>query len=215
VFLVTATGVLLLLGVLLIGARSRLAELADELQNTLGAVQRALFHLEELGRELRDRELVEKLDLALQSAYGAVGRLDPLASGLEATLSDAREMLDDATQTSQSVRARVEDLAAVQAELSALTGAFTDVLKELRDRELAAKLTNVLSDASLLAADIGVLTENANSYLESGKPLVSNVGSVVASAKTRAGSLSRTIGSLREGFRAGAQVWQDEGKKPE
>lgn len=202
--------VALVIGVL--GLRPRLLELIDELQSTLSAAQRAMFHIEELARELRDKGLVDKIDAALTEAQGAVGRIDPLATDLQATLSGAREMLDDATQTSQSVRARVDDLAATQSELTALASSLTDVISDVRDGELAAKLANVLSDTSLLAADIGILTENANSYLEHGKPLVANIGGVVDKARQRAGGISTSLGALREGLRAGYDTLRGEDK---
>ncbi len=209
-----AVGVLaiVVLVVGLLGLRPRLLELIEELQTTLGGAQRAMFHIEELLRELREKGLVDKLDAALSEAQGAVGRIDPLARDLQATLGEARELLDDATQTSQSVRARVDDLAATQSELTALAGALTDVIGDVRDRELAAKLANVLTDTSLLAADIGILTENANSYLEHGKPLVSNIGGVVDNARRRAGGISTSLGALREGLKAGYDTLRGEGE---
>lgn len=120
-----------------------------------------------------------------------------LSEQLSSTLSEARELMDDATQTSQAVRTRVEDLAATQAELNALTRALADVAVEMRDKELAAKLSNLLSDTSLLAADIGILAQNATSLVESGKPLVDNVSSVVEGAQRRVGGISAAIGALR------------------
>jgi ABC-type transporter Mla subunit MlaD len=182
-----------------IGLRPRLLALIEDLRSTLAGTQRALFHVEELVRELRDRGVAEQLSTVLAKAETALGGMD--------------EMLDDATQTSQSVRARVDDLAATQAELSGMAAALTDVISDLRDRELAAKLGNVLTDTSLLAADIGILTENANSYLEHGKPLVDNIGGVVDSARRRAGGISTSLGALKEGLRAGVETLREGGKE--
>lgn len=188
-----------------------LSELESQLHATLAATRQALLNLDGLTRELRESGLIAQAKATLASAHGAAGRLDPLADSLQATLSGARELLDDATQTSQSVRARVEDLAATQQELTALANALADVAGELRDNELAARLSNVLSDTSLLAADIGILAENANSYLEGSKPLVSNISSVVSSARQRASGISTRLGALREGFKAGVDSWRQGG----
>jgi len=182
-----------------IGLRPRLLELIEDLRGTLSGTQRALFHIEELVRELRDRNIAEHMATVLAKAETALGGMD--------------EMLDDATQTSQSVRARVDDLAATQAELSGMAAALTDVISDVRDRELATKLGNVLTDTSLLAADIGILTENANSYLEHGKPLVDNIGNVVDSARRRAGGISTSLGALRVGLRAGVESLREGGKE--
>ncbi|MBN2082697.1 hypothetical protein JW859_10905 [bacterium] len=220
---------MVMLAIAVMGMRPRLLEVADELQATLTGLQRALFHIEELARELRDKAIVDKLmsvldgaqtalgqvDATLVEAQGAVGRIDPLATDLQATLSEARELLDDATQTSQSVRARVDDLAAAQSELTSMATALTDVISEVRDREVAARLANVLADTSLLAADIGILTENANSYLEHGKPLVSNISGVVDSARRRAGGISSSLGALREGLRGVKAPPDDRAKAPD
>jgi methyl-accepting chemotaxis protein len=189
-----------------LGLRPRLLEFAEEAGITLKVLQRTLFHVEELLREVRDKGLVDRigtalagLELALGKAETAVGRIDPLADDLKRTMTEARELMDDATQTSQSVRARVDDLAAMQAELTALASALTDVAADVRNKELAEKLGNVLSDTSLLAADIGILTENANSYLEHGRPLVGNIAGVVKNARERAGGISATLGALHHG----------------
>jgi len=192
-----------------IAAVPRLREISDELQATLSSVQRALFQLEALAGQMRQSGTVDKLNSALSTAQGAAGRIDPLAGELGKALESTREMLDDVKETSQSVRVRVEDLAAAQSELTALASALTDVVSSVRDRELAEKLANVLSDTSLLAADLGVLAENATTMLESGKPLVSNLGNVVGDARRRASGISSALGSLREGFRAGVESWRD------
>jgi uncharacterized protein YoxC len=205
---ILAICLLALLGVLL-AAMPRVRELADELQNTLGSLQRALFQVEQLGSQLRQAGVVDKLNVALLGAQGAVGRIDPLAGQLSATLSDARDLLGDAKVTSQSVRARVDDLAAVQTELTALATALADVAAEIRDREVAKRLADVLADTSLLAADIGVLAENATSMLDSGKPLVSNLGSVVGDARRRASGIGSALGSLRAGLKAGVDTWKE------
>jgi hypothetical protein len=187
-------------------------KLSVRLEDALLALRKVLQNTDDVIQQIKEQQLVERTNEVLSSATGAAGRLDPLALDLQNTLSEARSLLDDATQTSQSVRARVDDLATMQSELTALTGALTDVAGELRDRELAAKLTNVLSDTSLLAADIGILAENANSYLESGKPLVSNIGGVVDSARERASGISSMLSNVRHGFRAGVESWKEGGK---
>jgi ABC-type transporter Mla subunit MlaD len=193
------TVAIIMMAIAIIGLRPRLLELIEDLRSTLGGTQRALFHIEELVRELRDRGLAAQLSTVLAKAETALGGMD--------------EMLDDATQTSQSVRARVDDLAAAQSELSGLAAALTDVISDVRDRELAGKLSNVLTDTSLLAADIGILTENANSYLEHGKPLVDNIGNVVDNARRRAGGISSSLGALKEGLRAGVETLREGGKQ--
>ena len=198
--------------VVLLNLAPRLRELSDQTQAALNSLRHTLINVNGLIAELRQSELIEQAKLAMQSAHGAVDRIDPLATELQATLTNARTLLDDATETSQTVRARVEDFAATQKELTSLASAMTDVVSEVRDRELAAKLSNVLSDTSLLAADLGILTENANSYLESGRPLVSNIGGVVSSARQRASGISSTLGGLREGFRAGVKTFKEEGR---
>lgn len=190
--------------VAVLAAVPRLREISDSLQLTLSAAQRALFQVEQLGLALRTAGIIERLNAALASAQGAVGRMDPLAGQLSDTLTDARELLDDAKETSQSVRARVEDLAATQRELTALATSMTDVVSEVRDLELAKRLSDVLADTSLLAADIGVLAENASSMLESGKPLVSGIGGVVGDARRRASGISSALGGSAPGSKL---VW--------
>jgi len=185
----------------------------SQLRGTLASLSQALLNLDGLVRDLRESGLIEQARQTLSTASGAAGRIDPLADDLKATLSDAREMLDDATQTSQSVRARVEDLATTQKELTALAGALADVAGELRDKELVARLSNVLSDTSLLAADIGTLAENANGILGGSKPVLSSVSGVVHSARERAGGISTKLGALREGLKAGVATWRE--GKPE
>jgi methyl-accepting chemotaxis protein len=199
--IVIAIGTLaiIVLAIAVIGMRPRLMELMDDVQSTLSGLQRALLQVEELARELRDRGMAEQLSNVLAKAETALGGMD--------------EMLDDATQTSQSVRARVDDLAAAQSELSGLASALTDVISDVRDRELAARLANVLNDTSLLAADIGILTENANSYLEHGKPLVSNISGVVDKARQRAGGISTSLGALREGLATGVKTFREGGRQ--
>jgi len=204
---------IVMMALAVLGLRPRLLEFAEEAGIALKGLQRTLFHVEELLREVREKGLVDRIgaalgglelalgkaDSALAQAETAVGRIDPLADDLKRTMTEARELMDDATQTSQSVRARVDDLAAMQAELTALASALTDVAADVRNKELAEKLGNVLSDTSLLAADIGILTENANSYLEHGRPLVSNIAGVVKNARERAGGISATLSALRHG----------------
>jgi hypothetical protein len=191
------------------GALPRLREITDDIQSTLGSLQRALFQVEVLGNELRQSGMIDKLNAALSSAQGAAGKIEPLAAELETTLNNANLLLDDAKETSQSVRARVDDLAAVQSELTALASALTDVVSDVRDRELAVKLANVLADTSLLAADLGVLAENTTAMLETGKPLVSSVSHVVGDAKRRASGIGATLGSIKEGFKAGVENFRE------
>lgn len=203
--------VLLLVGLMVI--LPRLGSLLSQLESTLTALKGTLSSTENVVNDIRDRRVIEKVLIALDSASGAVDRVEPLAEELKQTMAGARNLLDDATQTSQSVRARIEDLAATQTELNSLVKALTDVSCELRDNDLATKLTNVLGDASLLAADIGILTENANSYLESGKPLVNNISRVVSSAKARASGITSSIGGLKESMQSGAKGWPKTPKK--
>ena len=205
--------ILLVLVAVVTGVLPRLRELSDSVLTTLGGLQRALYQVETLGKSLQDSGAVDKLSSALSQAQGAVGKIEPLTADLSNTLTNARELLDDAKETSQSVRARVDDLAATQAELTALASALTDVVSEVRDRELAAKLANVLADTSLLASDLGVLAENASSMLDSGKPLVSNISHVVGDARKRASGIGSTLGSIREGFKAGAEDFRESKKK--
>jgi hypothetical protein len=207
VVIIALVGVALL--VALLSAVPRLREIADTLQLTLGNAQRALFQVEQLALQLRTAGIIERLSAALATAQATVGRIDPLAGQLSDTLTGARELLDDAKETSQSVRARVDDLAAAQRELTALASALTDVVGEVRDRELAKRLSDVLADTSLLAADIGVLAENATSMLEGGKPLVSGIGGVVGSARRRASGISSALGGIRAGFKAGVDSWRE------
>ncbi len=185
----------------------RLGSLLSQVESTLQALKGTLVSTDEVVKDVQNRRVIEKVLVALSSASGAVDKVEPLASELKETMAGARGLLDDATQTSQSVRARIEDLAATQTELNSLVKALTDVSCELRDNELARKLTNVLGDASLLAADIGILTENANSYLESGKPLMNNISSVVNNAKERAAGITSSIGSIKEGVQSTTKGW--------
>jgi methyl-accepting chemotaxis protein len=188
----------LLLALVASGALSRGRELADQLNSLLATARGTLLRLDSTLHELHEARLVEKASQALAGATGAVGRIDPLASELSATLTEARGLLDDATQTSQSVRARVDDLAATQHELNALTGTLADVAGQLRDAQLADKLGNILHDAALLAADVGLLTENVNHYLETGKPLVENISGIVSRTRERAGKVTSAIGGLKD-----------------
>ena len=185
----------------------RLGSLLSQIESTLAALKGTLNSTDEVVKDVQNRRVIEKLLVALSSASGAVDKVEPLASELKETMAGARGLLDDATQTSLSVRNRIEDLAATQTELNSLVKALTDVSCDLRDNDLARKLTNVLGDASLLAADIGILTENANSYLESGKPLVDGISNVVSNAKERASGITSSIDSLKEGMQSSAKGW--------
>jgi methyl-accepting chemotaxis protein len=179
-------------------ALARGRELGDQVNGLLATARTSLINLDSTVRELREARLVEKAAQALAGASGAVGRIDPLATELSATLSGARDLLDDVAQTSQSVRARVDDLAATQHELNALTGTLADVAGQLRDAGLVDKLGNILHDAALLAADVGMLTENVNHYLETGKPLVDNLSGLVSRTRERAGKVTSAIGGLKD-----------------
>lgn len=209
-------GLLCLLQLIAVAALLRaggpLRELSTQAQATLTGLTRTLGQLEALLTELRQSGIVAKASAAVESVSGGAGKLDPLAADLARTLTEARAMLDDATQTSQAVRGRVEDFAATQRELTELARALADVACELRDKELAGKLANVLSDTSLLAADLGVLAENASSIIEGGRPLVGGISRVVDSAKSRAAGLAQRVGSVREGIRAGKEAWRESGK---
>lgn len=207
--LITMIALLVLVGALL-RTRRPLEELGNQARAGLGSLQRTLAQLEGLLSELRASGLVGKASAAVDSLAGGVNKIDPLTADLTRTLTEARSLLDDATQTSQAVRTRVEDFAATQAELQHIARALADVATEIRDQELAGKLANVLSDTSLLAADIGLLTENANSMLEGGKPLVGGISRVVNSAKSRAAGLARSVGSVREGIKAGVESLREE-----
>jgi methyl-accepting chemotaxis protein len=188
-----------------------LSELERQLHATLIQLRQSLLGLDQLVLSLRDSGLIDEARLTLRKASGAAGRIDPLADDLTATLSNARGLIDDATQTSQSLRARVDDLAATQRELTELAGALAQIAGELRDRELAAKLENVLSDTSLLAADLGLLAQNANNVLDGGKPLLNNITGVVSGARARASGIGARLGSLREGLRAGVASFRESG----
>jgi hypothetical protein len=183
----------------------------NELRETAQAARRSLTAVDMLLAEVRTSGVLARASAALDSANAAAGRIDPLAQQMATTLGNARELMDDATQTSQSVRGLAEDLAATNKELAALSGALTDVVSELRDHELAAKLTNVLSDTSVLAADIGVLAENANAFLETGKPLVTGIGRAMGNARARASKLGHSAAALRDGLKSG--FGKDEGAK--
>lgn len=201
---------LIVLVAALLRARGPLEELGNQARSTLSGLQRTLAQLEGLVSELRASGLVTKASAAVESVAGGVNKIDPLTADLTRTLTEARSLLDDATQTSQAVRTRVEDFAATQAELQHIARALADVATEIRDQELAGKLANVLNDTSLLAADIGMLTENANSMIEGGKPLVGGISKVVSSARSRAAGLARSVGSVREGIKAGVQAFHED-----
>jgi hypothetical protein len=156
--------------------------------------------LELLAVDLRSSGLAERAAAALDSANAAAGRIDPLAAEVTSTLGNARELLDDATQTSQSVRSLADDLVATNKELAALSAALADVAAGIKDHEVAGKLANVLSDTSVLAADIGILAENANTYLETGKPLVAGLRAL-GNARKRAAQLSSSAATLRSGVK--------------
>jgi uncharacterized protein YoxC len=166
--------------------------LLGEMRVTGQAARQTLQQLEHLTAELRRSDVVQRASNVLESAVAAVDRVNPLAAQMTSTLGEARELLDDATQTSQSVRSLAEDLASTNKELSALSTSLADIAVELKDRELAKKLTNALSDASILAADIGVLAEKANHFVES--PIAGGIGRVVGKAfggaKNKVGQLA-------------------------
>ena len=173
-----------------------------ELRETAQAARRSLTAVDLLLAEVRNSGVIQRAATALDSANTAAGRIDPLAAQMASTLGNARDLMDDATQTSQSVRGLAEDLAATNKELAVLSSALTDIASGLRDHDLAAKLTNVLSDTSVLAADIGILTENANAYLETGRPLMAGIGRVMGNARARAANLGNSAAALRAGVKA-------------
>jgi methyl-accepting chemotaxis protein len=220
---------LLLLAALAFAALGPLRKLGDGLGPAMSALQAALTKLDGLLAELKDNRVVSKAASTLDSLSGGAGQLEPLAQNvkttlegvqatltgvqgtlseaklmlgeqLTATLVEARGLMDDATQTSQAVRTRVEDLAATQHELNAMAKALADVAYDLRDKELASKLTNLLSDTSVLAADIGMLAQNANSLVEQGRPLISNVSDVVSDAQQKVHGISAAIGAIKDGL---------------
>jgi hypothetical protein len=176
--------------------------LQSELRTTAQAARSALVQLELLMAELRNSGLAQRAVAALDSANAAAGRIDPLATQVASTLGGARELLDDATQTSQSVRGLAEDLAATNKELAALSASLADIATGLRDQDVAAKLGNVLADTSVLAADIGILAENANTYLETGKPLVAGL-KALSGARKSAAQLGASAAGLRSGIKPG------------
>jgi chromosome segregation ATPase len=174
--------------------------LQAELRTTSQSARQALLQLELLASELRNSGLVARAAAVLDSAQAAAGRFDPLAAEMTHTLGDARELMDDATQTSQSVRSLADDLSATNKELAVLSATLADIAANLKDQDLAAKLTNVLADTSVLAADIGILAENANSYLETGKPLVDGI-KALGRARRSASQLGSSATAVQEGIR--------------
>lgn len=211
VIAVVQIGGFIVLAVLVSFIAARGRELMENLNSLLDNVRNSLFNVDNVVRDLKEQQLIAKASAALEGASGAVTRIDPLVTDLTDTLSNARGLLDDATQTSQSVRARVDDLAATQNELNTLTGSLTDIASQLRDADIGNKLGNILHDASLLAADVGMLTENVNHYLETGKPLVKSLSGVVNRTKKRAEKVTDAIGGLKEGIKAGADAARGEG----
>jgi uncharacterized protein YoxC len=185
----------------------KIGSLLTSLNETLAELKRTLKSADSLVRDVQDKNIMLKLAGTLDNARSAVGRIDPLAAQLEQTMGEVRSLLDDATQTSQSARARIDDLATMQKDITSLSSSLADISSDLNDRELSKRITNLLSDVSLLTADIGILTENANSYLEKGRPLVSNVADVVNSARQRVSGVSRAVAGVRQSI--GAQGGKD------
>lgn len=191
----------------------RLTGMLGDLQEALKELKRTLRTAESLVRDVQDQNIMLKVSGTLDNARTAVARIEPLAAQLEQTIGEARTLLDDATQTSQSARARIDDLATMQKDITALSGSLADITSDLHDRDLSRRITNLLSDISLLTADIGILTENANSYLEMGKPLVSNVAEVVSSAQERVGDVSRAVAGVRKSLGGGNGEKPEDGKQ--
>jgi chromosome segregation ATPase len=199
-FGIAAARILPLLAGLGQALKAQADSLQGELRTTTQAARSALVQMELLLAELRTSGLAQRAVAALDSANSAAGRIDPLAAQMASTLGEARELLDDATQTSQSVRGLAEDLAATNKELTALSGALADIAVSVRDNEVATKLGNVLADTSVLAADIGILAENANAFVETGKPLVAGL-KALGRARSSATKLGGSAARLREGLK--------------
>src|SRR5690606_3204138 len=86
----------------------KLSALLAELKGTAGEAKQTLKTAESLVRSVQDQDILRKVGGTLDNARVAVGRIEPLAAQLEQTLGEARTLLDDATQTSQSARARID-----------------------------------------------------------------------------------------------------------
>ncbi|MDQ3023286.1 MAG: hypothetical protein M3R04_02695 [bacterium] len=206
--LVTALRVILMLvSILALGALAwLLLDLRGKVSDSLTSLRSTLANLDRLSKQIVSSGILDQAKLTMNSVGSGVGKIDPLLVQLEGAITEARELLDDATQTSQSVRARVDDLAAMQRELHDTSSALADVVTQLRDQQISVKVGNVLSDASTLMADIGLLAESASSVLDTGKPLVKNASDVISSAKRGVRSIASGAAAVKEGFKAGVDT---------
>jgi hypothetical protein len=188
---------------LLLDLRRKLGDALENLRATLASVSR-------LSQQVASSGILDQAKTTMSSVGSGVEKIDPLLLQVQSTLTEASELLEDAAKTSQSVRARVDDLAAMQRELQDTSVALADLLTELRDQNLGVKLGNVLSDASTLMADVGILAENASGVLETGKPLVRGASEVINSAKKGVRSIAGGAQAVKEGIRAGVDVLKGE-----
>jgi len=145
--------------------------------------------------------LARRLPTALDSLQGTLANTDKLSR--QAASSG---LLDQARDTMTSVHARVDDLAALQRELQDTSAALADVMTQLRDQQLGTKVGNLLSDASTLMADIGMLSESAASVLDTGRPLVQDASAVIESARRGVRSIAGGAQAVKEGVLAGIET---------
>jgi ABC-type transporter Mla subunit MlaD len=186
------------------------ASLVDNASSTIGNINALMASVQSTVDNVRPA--LKTLSSTLENARGVIAegeqlvrglndRLQPLADDVSGAVGKSGELMDDALATSKALRARVEDLEATQSEANQLLGRLNDVTQDVHELELAAKLKDVMHDLTLLTADMGILAENANSYLEHGKPLVRNLSDVVESARGRAGGIGDKIAAIRHGIR--------------
>jgi uncharacterized protein YoxC len=199
--------VLMIVGILALGALTWvLLDMRGKLSDSLSSLRSTLANVDRLSQQVASSGILDQARSTMSSVGSGVEKIDPLLKQLEGTLTEARELLDDATQTSQSVRARVDDLAAMQRELHDTSAALADVTTQLRDQQLGVKVGNLLSDAATLMADIGMLAESASSMLETGKPLVRNASEVISSAKRGVKSIASGAAAVKDGIKAGVET---------
>jgi ABC-type transporter Mla subunit MlaD len=210
ILMAAGAGALIALIVLLLDLRHKLGDALVSLKSTLTDAQGVVGNLQQVTQQVLASGILDSAKTTMASVSAGVDKIDPVLGQLQSTLTDARELLDDATQTSQSVRARVDDLAAMQRELQDTSAALADTMTQLRDQQIAGKLANVLSDTSTLMADVGLLVESAHAVLEGGRPLVENIGEVVESARNGVKRLTGAIGSFKEGVKEGVKAGVEE-----
>lgn len=198
--------VLYIVGILALGALAWLLfELRAKVSDSLTSLRSTLANLDRLSKQVASSGILDQAKVTMNNVGSGMTKVDPLLVQLDSTLNEARVLLGDATQTSKSVRARVDDLAAMQRELQDTSAALADLMTQLRDQQVPAKLGNVLSDASTLMADVGLLAESASSVLDTGKPLVKNASEVISSAKRGVRSLASGAQAVKEGIKAGVE----------